>query len=173
MDAISERRLTEVHPLLASKIRQLSDTVAADQPPVHLRVTQALRTWSEQARLYALGRSDPGRVVTNAQPGHSWHQFGLAVDVVPLGQDGQPDWNTSHPIWQRLVAAGTALGLQAGARFRTFPDYPHFQLTGKLPESPDNETREAFLLSGIDGIWRNSGLDETDLSVRQRTDIVS
>ena len=171
MDAISESRLKDVHPLLAQKIRQLADAVAADQPPVHIRVTQGLRKWTEQAALYAQGRSAPGAIVTNAEPGHGWHEFGLAVDVVPFDQGGQPDWNKSHPIWQRLIQLGHRLGLQEGAEFRTFPDYPHFQLPGRYPISPDNEVRETFLQSGIPGIWRNSGLDEIDLSVRNRTNL--
>lgn len=160
MDAISEVRLREVHPQLARKIRQMADILALERPPVALRVTQGLRTWGEQAALYAQGRSQPGRIVTNAEPGHSWHQFGLAVDVVPLGLEGQPDWNTSHPIWRRLVAVGIGLGLVAGGQFRSFRDYPHFQLTGKLPVSPDIEVRESFGQSGISGIWKETELEE-------------
>jgi peptidoglycan LD-endopeptidase CwlK len=159
MDKISEARLQEVHPRLARIVRQMADILELDKPPVTLRVTQGLRSWSEQAQLYAQGRSAPGKVVTNAEPGHSWHNFGLAVDVVPFDLEGQPDWNTSHPIWQRLVRLGTSLGLVAGAQFRTFPDQPHFQLTGKLPMSPDLEVRESYGQSGIAGIWKDSGLD--------------
>ncbi len=160
MDSISEIRLKNVHPMLARKIRQMADILAVDRPPVTLRVTQGLRTWGEQAQLYAQGRSATGRIVTNAEPGHSYHQFGLAVDVVPLGLDGQPDWNTTHPIWQRIVSVGQNLGLTAGAQFRSFPDYPHFQLTGKLPASPDLEVRESFGQSGLPGIWKETGLEE-------------
>jgi peptidoglycan L-alanyl-D-glutamate endopeptidase CwlK len=159
MDKISEARLQEVHPRLARIVRQMADILELDKPPVTLRVTQGLRSWREQAQLYAQGRSAPGKVVTNAEPGHSWHNFGLAVDVVPFDLEGQPDWNTSHPIWQRLVRLGTSLGLVAGAQFRTFPDQPHFQLTGKLPMSPDLEVRESYGQSGIAGIWKDSGLD--------------
>lgn len=159
MDTISESRLRDVHPRLARIVREMADILELEHPPVVLRVTQGLRTWSEQAQLYAQGRSAPGKVVTNAEPGSSWHNFGLAVDVVPYGLDGRPDWNTSHPIWQRLVQLGTSLGLVAGGRFRSFPDQPHFQLTGKLPVSPDLEVRETYGQSGLAGIWRDSGLD--------------
>jgi len=160
MDQISEKRLKDLHPLLVRKIQQLVDILACETPPINLRITQGFRSWAEQAQLYAQGRSEPGKVVTNAEPGHSWHQYGLAVDVVPLGLEGQPDWNIQHPVWQRIVAAGTSLGLVAGAEFRSFPDYPHFQLTGRLPVSPDIEVRESFGQSGIPGIWKESGLEE-------------
>jgi peptidoglycan L-alanyl-D-glutamate endopeptidase CwlK len=160
MDSISEVRLGTVHPLLARKIRQMADILLSDRPPVVLRVTQALRTWQDQEALYAQGRNGTGEVVTNAEPGHSYHQFGLAVDVVPLLLNGQPDWNKKHPVWQRIIDVGRSLGLTEGAQFRSFPDYPHFQLTGKLPVSPDIEVRESFGQSGIPGIWKETGLEE-------------
>jgi peptidoglycan L-alanyl-D-glutamate endopeptidase CwlK len=158
MDSISEDRLKYVVPLLATKVRDMALTLSLDPSPVHLRVTQGLRTWSEQAALYAQGRSAPGAIVTNAEPGHGWHEFGLAVDVVPFGLDGQPDWNRSHPIWRRLIQLGHAQGLVEGAEFRTFPDYPHFQLTGRYPVSPNDEVRETFHQSGLLGVWQGAGL---------------
>ena len=164
MDAISESRLTEVHPLLASKIRQMADILA--QSGVTLRVTQGLRSWTQQLSLWLKGRDpngtviDRSKVVTNAAPGHSWHNFGLAVDVVPMDNVGQPDWNVNHPVWKQIVSVGTSLGLVAGAEWRTFPDYPHFQLTGKLPVSPDDEVRQTFKDGGMVTIWKESGLEE-------------
>jgi len=38
------------------------------------------RTWEQQEALYAKGRTTPGPKVTNAKPGSSMHNFGLAVD---------------------------------------------------------------------------------------------
>lgn len=155
MDAVSEARLELICPALAAKIRQMADMLKDEFP---FRVTQGLRSWDEQAKLYAQGRTAPGKIVTNAPPGHSYHNFGLAVDVVPMTELG-PDWNLSHPQWQRLVAVGTSLGLTAGAGFRTFPDYPHFQLTGSLPISPDDEVRQCFLDGGMVAVWKQAGLE--------------
>ena len=39
------------------------------------------RTWEEQAKIYAQGRSAPGKIVTNAKPGYSNHNYGIAVDM--------------------------------------------------------------------------------------------
>ncbi len=160
LDSISEERLALVHPLLARKIQQMADILAVDRPPVVFRVTQGLRTWNEQALLYAEGRTGPGAIVTNAPPGHSYHNFGLAVDLVPLTQGLTLDWNVTHPVWKRLVQVGTSLGLTAGAQFRSFPDYPHFQLTGSLPASPDDNVRKVFQSDGIVGVWKATGLEE-------------
>lgn len=161
MNAVSLARLQEVHPLLASKIRQLDSILSAQS--IEIQVTQGLRSWNQQAALYAQGRTTPGPIVTNAQPGYSWHQFGLAVDLVcaaafdPQGQF-LPDWNPQHPCWQTMIAKGETLGMYSGAEFRTLPDYPHFQLTGKWPVTPDDEVRQTFTDGGVQAIWEESGL---------------
>lgn len=156
LDDISTARLIGIHPLLARSIHSLADQMLLENPPIQIRVTQALRTWNQQASLYDQGRSAPGKVVTNAPAGHSYHQFGLAVDLVPFSSENLPDWNTSHPIWLRLIQIGTSLGLKAGATFRSFPDCPHFQLTGSLPDSPDDEVRQTFKDGGIISVWRQA-----------------
>lgn len=144
--------MRDVHPLLASRVHQM----AVQLDPLAIRVTQGLRTWPQQAALYAQGRTAPGQIVTNAPPGHSWHEFGLAVDIVPM-ENGQPDWTLSHPAWPRAVAVGESLGLIAGARWQ-HPDWPHFQLTGELPVSPDDRVRQVFLDTGVDAVWELTGL---------------
>src|SRR2546421_10409504 len=154
----SEARLADVNWELASKIMQLAS--ALEQETIVIRVTQGLRTWQEQARLYAQGRTTPGPIVTHAPPGHSWHQMGLAVDIVPddLSKIGfQADWNIHHPVWQRIISLAATFGLTEGAEFRTFPDWPHLQLTGSLPVSPDDAARGLFMEGGIEAVWKAAG----------------
>ena len=154
MDAISEARLSLVAPALAKKARDLASVLSFP-----IRVTQGLRSWNEQAKLYAQGRTAPGPIVTRAAPGHGWHEFGLAVDVVPddPNQPGfQPDWNQTHPQWQCMETAARALGFACGADFRTFPDAPHLQLVGRFPASPDDEVRQLFKDGGMQAIWEEA-----------------
>ena len=150
MDTVSELRLSQVYPGLADKIRSMAATLEAET--IDIRVTQGLRTMAEQEALYAQGRTTAGAIVTNASAGSSWHNFGLAVDVVPLTPQG-PDWNIAHPVWNRIVAVGSGLGLVAGGEWRTFPDWPHFQLTGRFPVSPNDEARTIFATGGLDAVW--------------------
>jgi peptidoglycan LD-endopeptidase CwlK len=159
MDLASEARLKDVHPLLAAKVRAMAQQLAA--AGVLIRVTQGLRTWEEQEKLYAQGRSEPGETVTNAPPGSSYHNYGLAVDVVPMTATG-PDWNVSHPIWRQIVEAGKSVGLDSGAMWRTFPDYPHFQLTGFLPRSPSSQVRSTFAAGGILAVWKLTGYTSSE-----------
>jgi hypothetical protein len=130
-----------------------------------IRVVQGLRSSAEQAAEWAKGRDVNGNiineseVVTHAPPGHSWHEFGLAVDVAPF-DEGIPDWNRAHPAWGRIVAVGESLGLTAGAEWsKEHQDWPHFQLTGRFPVSPDDEVRALFAQGGLAEVWKNSGLE--------------
>lgn len=150
MDATSEARLGELHPELAEKIRTMS--VMLSEENIEIRVVQGLRTWDQQQALYDEGRTMPGRIVTEAQAGYSWHNFGMAADCAPF-DDGVPDWNPSHPAWKRMIEVGESLGLLSGSTFHSCPDNPHFQLTGSLPISPDEATRDAFRSGGITAVW--------------------
>ncbi len=45
-------------------------------------VFEGYRFPERQALLYAQGRTAPGKIITNAKPGFSWHQYGVGVDLV-------------------------------------------------------------------------------------------
>jgi len=88
-------------------------------------IVQARRSLAEQDALYAQGRSAPGKIVTNARAGQSWHNFGLAIDLVDLGPNDsydESDWEaTDYKAWPKL---GLGLGLAWGSMW-THPDLPH------------------------------------------------
>jgi peptidoglycan L-alanyl-D-glutamate endopeptidase CwlK len=156
MDVISETRLQGVHPVLAGKIRQLYLILAKKN--IYIRVVQGLRTVAEQDALYARGRTAPGKRVTNAPGGFSYHNYGLAVDCDPslYGPAVKfiPDWNESHPTWAIMEQTGIGLGLDSGAFWRTIHDAPHFQFTGTLPEGcPPESALLAFQKGGIPAVW--------------------
>lgn len=163
MDAISEARLQEVCPALAVKIRTMATML--EQEGIEIRVVQGLRSWTEQAGLYEQGRTTPGEIVTNCKGGFSYHNFGMAADCVPSqfapSQPYSPDWHANHPSWIRMEKIGQSLGLDVGANWRSFPDAPHFQLTGKYPEgAPTDEVRQIFKDGGMQAIWQESGILE-------------
>jgi len=111
---------------------------------VVLYITSTLRTLEEQAQLYANGRttfsfrgvvykSKTLEIVTRARPGKSWHNYGVAFDVVPCynnSNDYVPEWN--HPNWLSIGKIGKDIGLEWGGDWTNFPDRPHFQLTNSL-----------------------------------------
>ena len=156
LDAVSTARLTEVMPALAAKIKAMADILESEG--TEIRVVQGLRSWQQQDALYQQGRSAPGEIVTNCRGGYSYHNFGMAVDCVPsvngVDQAYAPDWNAQHPAWKRMEAVGQSLGMDSGATWRSFPDAPHFQLTGRFPEgAPSDEVRQLFRDGGMAAIW--------------------
>lgn len=152
MNPHSEALLAQVNPVLAAKVKMMAANLEAQG--ITIIVVQGLRTIEEQDALYAKGRTTPGKIVTNARGGQSWHNYGCACDCAPLNPDGSIDWNASHPQWKAMEAAGMAVGLVSGANWVRFVDAPHFQLTGKFPEgAPDTETRELFKTGGLQAVW--------------------
>jgi len=81
--------------------------------------------------LYAQGRTAPGKIVTNAKAGDSWHNWRCAVDVVPL-VNGKADWDGSHPVWAEIGRLGKEAGLEWAGEWKSFKELAHFQYTGGL-----------------------------------------
>ncbi len=129
-DPISAKRCEQLHPkaknVFKAFIEECETTLG-----ISLRVVQGLRTIAEQDALYAKGRTTPGPIVTNAKGGTSYHNYGLAVDLVLLKADGTVDWGYDM---SKLVPIATKHGLYWGGNFKTIVDKPHFELTfGKKP----------------------------------------
>lgn len=151
-NAISETRLANVHPQLATRVRAMIDLLA--QRGTSILITQGLRTWEEQDALYAKGRTvapiGNKFIVTKAKGGQSYHNFGLAVDIVILDSIGKADWDTSHPGWSEAADAGKSVGLEWGGDWASFKDLPHFQYTGKLSLG---DCRTLYAKNGIPSVW--------------------
>lgn len=114
--------------------RALAFIAACRAEGIELLVTSTYRSLASQAVLYAQGRTKPGKRVTNARPGQSFHNWRVAFDVVPL-RNGQPVWGTSGAdglLWQRIGELGEAAGLEWAGRWKTFREFAHFQYTGGL-----------------------------------------
>jgi len=88
-----------------------------------VKVFEGYRSSFKQDQLYALGRTKPGNIVTNAKGGQSFHNYGVAVDIV---FDGVSPWDSKHP-WKLLGTIGKSLGFSWGGDWK-FKDLPHFQL---------------------------------------------
>jgi peptidoglycan LD-endopeptidase CwlK len=115
---------------LVPEVRPLVDAflAAGSAAGIDILVTCTLRTNAEQEALYAQGRTTPGPIVTNAKPGTSAHNYGMAIDIVPI-VNGKPDWVGTHPVWNQLGQLGEAAGLEwAGAPSYPFHELAHFQL---------------------------------------------
>lgn len=153
---LNQQRLAKVHPALASRANSMIQMLAGSGIPI--LITQSLRTWEEQDALYAKGRTvapiGDKFIVTNAKGGQSYHNFGLAVDIVILDAIGKADWDTAHPGWAAAAQAGKSVGLEWGGDWKKFKDLPHFQFTGDL----DLPTcRTLYTKGGLPAIWDKVG----------------
>ena len=129
---ISSRKLDDL--LLPAKVRALNLIHACSEAGIDLLITSTYRDFASQDALYAQGRTAPGRIVTNARAGQSFHNFRVAFDVVPL-RAGKPVWSTTGAdglVWQKIGALGEAQGLEWAGRWIRFRELPHFQFTGGL-----------------------------------------
>ena len=150
-----------LHPELVRRLGLIGASIGG----VACAPQSGLRTWSDQAGLYALGRTvrNPdgppplGNIVTNAAPGTSWHNYGLACDVVfRTGRPGDPagvlhwDWSGKLP-WTSLGEAGEAASLEWGGRWPApKTDLPHFELRLGL----DIPAAQAlYAQGGVPAVW--------------------
>lgn len=117
---------------LDQRMRPLADAFLSSCKAAgyEILVTSTLRTLDEQAKLYAIGRTVPGKRVTNAKPGSSAHNYGLAMDIAPMIH-GKPYWNFTRvdPIWSQVGKLGQAAGLEwFGAPNSPYLEAAHFQI---------------------------------------------
>ncbi len=123
VDDRSEKVIATLLPPLRPIARALVQKAAS--AGITIRVISGLRSYEEQAALYAQGRTAPGKKVTNARAGYSNHNFGIAFDVgVFEGNKYLPE----SPKYKAVGALGMDLGLEWGGNWKTIVDQPHFQL---------------------------------------------
>jgi peptidoglycan LD-endopeptidase CwlK len=106
----------------------------------------------------------PGNIVTNAGPGYSMHNFGLAIDVVPY-IDGVVDWNSGDARWQEILTKAPSCGLGEGALWSSFPDKPHLY-PNELQAEPTKEMRAAMASGGLQAVWALIQPQPADLSLQ-------
>ena len=142
---------TELHPIVAEKVEILLEKTA--ERGITILITDDYRSFEEQDKLYDKGRRTPGKVVTHAEGGESYHNFGLAVDFALLLENGNVIWNTEYDgngngqsDWFEVAEIAKELGFQWGGDWHSFKDYPHLHMDfglsindlqeGKRPKIP-------------------------------------
>jgi len=148
-DKISLDRVKELHPAIRDKVIAAIDNAESRLGPYAcIRIVQGLRTISYQDELFAQGRSKPGKIVTKAKGGKSWHNYGLAVDCAILydkDKNGTFEFLSWSDIedadhdgdadWMEMVAAFKEQGFDWGGDWKTLKDEPHFEMKFGMPEN--------------------------------------
>jgi len=92
-------------------------------------ITQTFRSHDEQDRLYAIGRTVKGKIITNAQAGQSPHNFtpSFAFDIAFVGIDRKLSWDKKHFKKFADIIKQINPSVEWGGDWR-FVDPPHFEL---------------------------------------------
>ncbi|QOS81949.1 M15 family metallopeptidase [Paenibacillus sp. JNUCC31] len=143
--------ITGLHPVVAESEKLLVRKAA--RRGIEIVVTHGYRSMEEQDALYNQGRSSAGSIVTNAQGGDSYHNYGLAIDFALRTPEGDVVWDmdrddngNGQADWMEVVDLAKELGFTWGGDWANFPDYPHLQMNfglsinelkrGKRPPEP-------------------------------------
>lgn len=136
MDNITLKRIALLHPLLRAEAHLMyEDMCHALIGRATPRFSHTLRTIKEQDELYQIGRTKPGKIVTNAKGGQSYHNFGLAIDLVLIIDGKDASWDITTDFdgdrisdWLECVSIFKKYGYEWGGEWK-FKDAPHFQKT--------------------------------------------
>ena len=129
-DQVTLDRIKLLHPKVRDEAFEIYDEICeALKGKAICRFSYTLRTFAEQDLLY---KKVPK--VTNAKGGMSYHNYGLAVDIVFLVNGkavwdvkGDFDWDGKSD-WMEVVTIFKSFGWEWGGDWK-FKDSPHFQKT--------------------------------------------
>lgn len=147
IDTATIQRAEKLHPRIKPLVfENLSKCIDMKVP---IRIVQGLRTMDDQAAIYGKGRtseqlklkgidnkfaSPSEKIVSNAVPGSSWHNYGLSFDFCLLRGEKQISWNRDEDLdgdgkkdWDEVVNLFILKGFDWGGNWTSFPDYPHIQ----------------------------------------------
>jgi len=113
--------LNSLHPYFRDRVHELINACKAQG--IELAVVESFRTHAKQSEYFGMGRK-----YTRSKGGKSKHQYGLAVDVVPV-VDGVAQWDDIR-LWRRIGVIGERMGLRWGGRWKAPYDPAHFEWTG-------------------------------------------
>ncbi len=112
-----------LHPYFRDRVLDLIENCKAKG--IELAFVETYRTHAKQNEYKGMGKK-----YTRSGGGKSKHQYGLAVDVVPI-VDGVAQWD-NKALWTKVGVIGEKLGLRWGGRWRHPFDPGHFEWTGGL-----------------------------------------
>lgn len=137
MNKSTKARIEKMHPMLRSElpfiVNEANERLTGR---AKVEIAQGHRTFEEQNKLYAQGRTAPGKIVTKAKGGQSIHNFALAVDIVLIidgkkaSWDSKTDWDEDKQSdWMEVVDVFKKYGWNWGGDWKSFKDLPHFEKT--------------------------------------------
>lgn len=129
MESISLDRISLLHPaIINSATLAYAQAVKETDANVHPIIIQTFRSFEESDKIYQEGRTTPGKIVSWAKAGQSYHNYGLALDFA-LMIDKKLVWDEKNPNWLTVVECFKDHGFEWGGDWHNKKDYPHLQKT--------------------------------------------
>jgi len=126
---INSRSLSDLKPKVAALASEFINRCKAEG--IDVIITSTYRDAECQDKLYAQGRTLPGKRVTNAKAGQSFHNWHVAFDFCPI-VNGKPIWN-DEAVFTKCGEIGESLGLTWAGRWTgTMKEMSHLQYTNGL-----------------------------------------
>ena len=122
---INSRSLDDLNPRVKKLCEQFIASCAKHN--IDVLITSTYRDAESQNALYAQGRTTPGKKVTNARGGDSFHNWRVAFDFVPV-VDGKARWDDGA-LFTQCGEIAESLGLEWAGRWVKFKEMAHCQFT--------------------------------------------
>lgn len=147
LDGTSETRLLFLYPGFAESVRKIIDRMHLEFG-FEMKITETVRTFERQRKLYSQGRDTIGPIITRARTGLSLHHYGLAADVCFQGSDPYLDRGLMK-AWDDLGLCTVGFDVRWGGRF-AFADKPHIEARYPVPLE---QIISEYKIGGIPGVW--------------------
>ena len=125
---INSRNLSDLHPKVKTLCEQFIASCAKQN--IDILITSTYRDTESQNALYAQGRTTPGKKVTNAKGGQSFHNWKVAFDFCPI-VNGKAQWN-DVALFTKCGEIAESIGLEWAGRWVKFRELAHCQYTNGL-----------------------------------------
>ena len=125
---INSRNINDLKPKVAAMCSEFINR--CKDAGIDVIITSTYRDAESQNALYAQGRTAPGKKVTNAKAGQSFHNWRVAFDFCPI-VNGKCQWN-DDALWTQCGEIAEGIGLEWAGRWVKFKETAHCQYTGGL-----------------------------------------
>ena len=125
---INSRKIEDLNPKVAAMCKEF--IAKCDAAGIDVLITSTYRDAASQTAIYNQGRTTPGRKVTNAKAGFSWHNYKCAFDFCPI-KNGKAMWNDTA-TFVKCGEIAESCGLEWAGKWKSFKELAHCQYTGGL-----------------------------------------
>lgn len=125
---INSRNINDLNSKVTAMASEFINRCKAED--IDVLITSTYRDAESQNALYAQGRTKPGKKVTNAKAGQSYHNWRVAFDFVPI-VNGKAQWNDAE-LFTKCGEIAESVGLEWAGRWTKFKEMAHCQYTGGL-----------------------------------------